>query len=40
MPSIAVTKLSMLKFADHSEVLVPPISEFGLKDDATIHSAG
>ena len=40
IPSMAVTKLSKLKLLDHREVLAPPISEFGLKDDATIHSAG
>src|SRR5688572_21833220 len=32
IPSMAVMKLSKLKLLDHSEVFVPPISEFGLKD--------
>ncbi|MNR67655.1 hypothetical protein D3C85_1917750 [compost metagenome] len=40
MPSMAVTKLSKLKLLDHSWVVEPPISEFGLKDEATIHRAG
>ncbi|MCY1231864.1 hypothetical protein D9M72_443260 [compost metagenome] len=40
IPSMAVVKLSKLKLLDHREVLVPPISAFGLKDEATIQSAG
>ncbi len=40
MPSMAVAKLSKLKLLDHSEVLAPPISEFGLNAEAIIHRPG